>query len=291
MENTFLKRITDIKMTKVQLQIADYILKNQKRVLGMTAKDIGIELDVSDASVIRFARAMGYEGLLEMKESLREELKENSEKIGKHSLHDRFVMQTEKYTKKVNSEDEILRLMEVNLETSIRENDEEDYEEIANHILQSDRKIVIGLRGGKGSALKFSRLLGHLTSRVERIIDEGHDSICKLRELDEKDVVIILNFSRYYRIDEKLAQIIKRQKSKIYLITDSLSSPIAKYADKVLLAETEHCGFFHSMIGVEAILEYLLILMCWKDPSAFRERLKERDSILCEYQLENPERT
>ncbi len=28
------------------------------------------------------------------------------------------------------------------------------------------------------------------------------------------------------------------------LITDSMESPVVKYADEVLLVETEHCGFF-----------------------------------------------
>ena len=51
----------------------------------------------------------------------------------------------------------------------------------------------------------------------------------------------------------------------------------------VLLADTEHCGFFHSMIGVEGILEYLLILMCWAQPESFRAKLQQRDAILAEY--------
>ena len=50
-----------------------------------------------------------------------------------------------------------------------------------------------------------------------------------------------------------------------------------------MLADTEHCGFFHSMIGVEGILEYLLILMCWAQPESFRAKLQQRDAILAEY--------
>lgn len=69
------------------------------------------------------------------------------------------------------------------------------------------------------------------------------------------------------------------------LITDSMESPVVKYADEVLLVETEHCGFFHSMIGVEGVLEYLLILMCWKEPQTFRQKLIERDKVLDEYRL------
>ncbi len=39
------------------------------------------------------------------------------------------------------------------------------------------------------------------------------------------------------------------------------------------------------MIGVEGVLEYLLILMCWKEPQTFRQKLIERDKVLDEYRL------
>ena len=58
MDTTLMNRIMEYSLTKGQGKIADYILKNQKRVLGMTAKEIGKEIGVSDASVIRFARTI-----------------------------------------------------------------------------------------------------------------------------------------------------------------------------------------------------------------------------------------
>ena len=93
----------------------------------------------------------------------------------------------------------------------------------------------------------------------------------------------MLNFSRFYRIDEKMAEMLAAQQVPYFVITDSMASPFVKGAQAVLLADTEHCGFFHSMIGVEGILEYLLILMCWAQPESFRAKLQQRDAILAEY--------
>lgn len=284
-ENSFIKNIAKYDLTRGQVRIADYIAKNQKRILGMTSQEIGREIGVSDASVIRFARAVGYEGFADLKEQIQKELKENNEKIGKHSLFDRFVMQSEKYTPGDETENEVLQLMGINLETSLRQNSKESYEKIAGAILKSNRKIVIGLRGGKGCAMQFSRLLGHITTQVECITDEGHDQICRLTDLSEKDIAVFLNFPRYYKIDEKIGGILAEKKVPCILITDSMASPVAKYASEVLLVETEHCGFFHSMLGVLGVLEYLLILMCQMEPETFRERLKERDTVLDGYLL------
>lgn len=129
------------------------------------------------------------------------------------------------------------------------------------------------------------KIVGNLTDKVSAVTEESHDQLAKLTELDESDAAIFLNFPRYYKIDEKIGEILSERNVYCCLITDSMESPVVKYADEVLLVETEHCGFFHSMIGGEGVLEYLLILMCWKEPQTFRQKLIERDKVLDEYRL------
>ena len=274
-------QIAHAELTKGQVRLAGYILKNQKRVLGMTALEVGREVGMSDASVIRFCRAVGYSGFANLKVQLQKELSLHSEKIGKHSLYDRFVMQEEKYSKDELDLSEMLTLMGGNLENSLRQNPAATFHTVADKLLSARKKIIIGLRGGKGCAVRFARLLQFLSSDVACISDEGQDELCSLAELTGQDVV--LNFSRFYRIDEKMAEMLAAQQVPYFVITDSMASPFVKGAQAVLLADTEHCGFFHSMIGVEGILEYLLILMCWAQPESFRAKLQQRDAILAEY--------
>lgn len=68
------------------------------------------------------ARAVGYSGFANLKVQLQKELSLHSEKIGKHSLYDRFVMQEEKYSKDELDLSEMLTLMGGNLENSLRQN-------------------------------------------------------------------------------------------------------------------------------------------------------------------------
>ena len=261
MEKELAYQIAHAELTKGQVRLAGYILKNQTRVLGMTALEVGREVGMSDASVIRFCRAVGYSGFANLKVQLQKELSLHSEKIGKHSLYDRFVMQEEKYSKDELDLSEMLTLMGGNLENSLRQNPAATFHTVADKLPSARKKIIIGLRGGKGCAVRFARLLQFLSSDVACISDEGQDELCSLAELTGQDVVLVLYF----------------------VITDSMASPFVKGAQAVLLADTEHCGFFHSMIGVEGILEYLLILMCWAQPESFRAKLQQRDAILAEY--------
>lgn len=56
MEKELAYQIAHAELTKGQVRLAGYILKNQKRVLGMTALEVGREVGMSDASVIRFCQ-------------------------------------------------------------------------------------------------------------------------------------------------------------------------------------------------------------------------------------------
>ena len=249
----------------------------------MTAKELGKETGVSDATIIRFARTVGFSGYTDLQEKIKKELRNNSEKIGRHSLHDRYVMQFEKYNEEKDIAEDVVRLMGMNLETSIRQNSEEVYKRVSEKILAAEHKVVIGLRGGKGPAVQFARLLGTITTEAKAVTYDDQDSVSSLADLGQNDIVVYLNFPRYYKMDEKIGGILEERGVPIVLITDSMASPIAKYAKEILLVETEHCGFFHSMIGVEGVLEYLLILMCWQQPEEFRSRLERRDHVLEEY--------
>lgn len=47
-------------------------------------------------------------------------------------------------------------------------------------------------------------------------------------ELTGQDVVLVLNFSRFYRIDEKMAEMLAAQQVPYFVITDSMASPFVK---------------------------------------------------------------
>ncbi len=287
MEKNLANQIAQTELTRGQSRLADYILKNQKRVLQMTADEIGQETGMSDASVIRFCRAIGYKGFADFKSQLRKELSMHSKKIGKHSLYERYVIQEERYQNDERDLSELLNIMGGNLETSLRQNTSSAYQAVANGLLAARKKVVVGMRGGKGCAICFARLLQFLTRDVLCISDESRDAFCSLGELTNKDTVLLLNFSRHHNIDEKIGEILQAQGVPYFLITDNPGSPLAAEAQQVLMVETEQCGFFHSMIGTQSVLEYLLLLMSWAQPEMLRVKLQQRDAILAEYGIES----
>lgn len=287
MEKGLAYRISHAELTKGQSKLAGYLLNNQKRVLELTSAEVGKEVGMSDASVIRFCRAIGYDGFADLKVQLKKELSVHSRKIGKHSLYEHYVIQEEKYQNEKRDFPEVLRIMGEDLETSLRQNSLEKYQKVADGLLAARRKVVVGLRGGAGFAVSFARLMQFMCYEVRCISDEGRDTFCTLGELTDKDAVLILNFSRHHNMDHKIVEVLRAQGVPYYLITDYNSSPLAADAEEVLVAETEQCGFFHSMVGVQAMLEYILLLMSWSQPEMLCAKLQQRDALLEEYGNEN----
>ena len=93
------KRIQQAQLTKCQHRIADYFLKNRNRICRMTSLAIAQEVGVSDASVIRFSRAVGYTGFADLRESLYDAFRQEltSMDIGRYAPAQRLDLQINEF--------------------------------------------------------------------------------------------------------------------------------------------------------------------------------------------------
>ena len=63
--------IRNANLTKTQKMIAKFILDNSADACFMTSTEIALKLGVSESSVIRFSRSLGYNGFMDFQKSLR----------------------------------------------------------------------------------------------------------------------------------------------------------------------------------------------------------------------------
>ena len=68
--------IHNAELTKTQQTIADFVLDHSSDACFMTSTEIADRLDVSESSVIRFARSLGYTGFMDFQKNLRKEYQE-----------------------------------------------------------------------------------------------------------------------------------------------------------------------------------------------------------------------
>ena len=130
MGNIIAERVKNAKLTKAQRKIADYFIQNQERIGTMSSLDVAQEIGVSDASIIRFSRAIGYKGYADLKANIYNMLVESAG--GGLSLTERLSQNAEKYFE-AHDAAQFQRLMQQNMEAVFRNNRLEDFERVGRN--------------------------------------------------------------------------------------------------------------------------------------------------------------
>ena len=144
-------------------------------------------------------------------------------------------------------------------------------------MIQGKKRYVIGLRGCKGTAIGFGRLLSFMMPNVTSIVDSECTSISLIQDLEPGDVVLMFVFSRFYKIDLEYLKMAKKSGARILLVINDVASILSSYADYILMVPTDSMNFCHSTIALNVITEYLLTLISRK--CEFKDRIDARDQI------------
>ena len=215
------QRIQSAHLTRTEKVIADYFLEHSGSLYFLTAKDIALALGVSDTSVIRLCRTLGYRGFRELQESLRSELSQVIERekyvIPQHQVPDKL----QKYQDL--SSFQCLQFAVDCLQETYRKNDPEKYGQIVRILLESEHIFVSGFRGLAGPARHLGVLLSQYTRHVEYFCDADTRCVEKLLDYGPHDCVILLGAERYSRMTCVLAEMAHNAGCRLIVITDKLT--------------------------------------------------------------------
>ena len=263
--------------TRGQAQIARYMLEHEYDLCRMSLMDVSEAVGVSDASVLRFVRCLGFSGFNDFKAQLFEKMTADAEQsvLGESPL----------LRDRVNGADRGEELFQVqtaaaeaaqSVERSLLQNTPAAYEELAGLIRSARLVYVCGVRGTKAVAEQFTRCLRFLKGNVI-CLDSSHDIQAALSGASEEDVLLFFCASRFYEADVHICQAAKDAGVPCCLITNRVPSPLTEYARLVLLAQTVKGTYFNSMTGMLSIAEYLLTLLSREQGETLGERLDRFD--------------
>lgn len=192
----------------------------------MTSLAIAQEVGVSDASVIRFSRAVGYTASPTCARACTMPSGRSSPAWTSAATRPRsgWISRSTEFGG-LNLSTDFLRLMAHNIEQSVRQNDPRLLERVVDLLVESRRKLIIGVQGSKSCAMQFSRLLGFLLERVELLSTGESDEIAMLSGLGPEDTIVAVSYARYYKTDAYLAQLVHRTGANIVVLADTPSRP------------------------------------------------------------------
>ncbi len=269
-------------LTKTQRLIAGFILDNSADACFMTSTDIASRLGVSESSVIRFSRSLGFQGFMDFQKALRKDYQNRvlsissaitvpSQRIAKRATLDSTAEYMNRHFKNAVK----------NLEHVFSENIMDSFEKAADMIIESKRKYILATRGNSCLGNYFLLYLKHMVPNVETANSSSISPFDHICNIGKEDCLIIFSFPRYSSIDRLSAQMAHEANAKIIVITDKPSSLLAEYASVLLTVPVDTNTFFNSMIGPQFIAESLLDIISHK-VRGIEKRLKKIDRYLDE---------
>ncbi|MCC8042056.1 MAG: MurR/RpiR family transcriptional regulator [Oscillospiraceae bacterium] len=281
MQNTLLTTINEKlpKLSKGHRKIAEYILAHYDKAAFMTASRLGNVVGVSESTVVRFAIELGFEGYPEMQKSLKEF---TSNKLT-------TVQRMEVMNDQLAGEDVLSKILNFDIEQirrTMEEIDKDEFYTTVDTISRADRIYVIGARSASVLA-RFIVFYFNIMFENVKIIHTTSTSEMfeQILGIGEKDIMIGISFPRYSKHTIKAFKYAKDNGAKVIAITDTKASPLAQYADHLLLAHSDMASFADSLVAPMSLINALITAVGLQRKEYVSDSFQRLETIWDKYEV------
>lgn len=255
--------------SKGQRLIANYILSHYEKAAYLTAYKLGMLVGVSESTVVRFAIELGYEGYPAFQHSLQEIIRNRLTSFQRIEVTNSLIGEGNVLDKVLLSDAEKIR-------HTMEEIDHASFETAIDRIISAKNIYIIGVRSS-------SALAGFLHYNFRMIFDNvrfvqttsGSEMFEEIMRIGEGDVMIAISFPRYSKRIINAVEYARAKKADVVALTDSKASPIAEFADQLLIAQSDMASFVDSLVAPLSIINAMIVAVSRK-----KEDLTERLRVL-----------
>jgi DNA-binding MurR/RpiR family transcriptional regulator len=259
----FKQRLEDYlpSLTKSQQRIASYLLSSFDEAAFLPAGDLARQVNVSEATLVRFARAIGYKGFRDLRRCLQGLFRAEATPASRlqHTLGDLASSQGHVLTK--------VLAMEVQYLTEASQSvDPVDFDCAVDILLNGRRVFVLG-SGPSGILADLAELrlrrLGILTIAMT---ESGRHLLEKLQLLQPGDAVLATGF---HHVRPELVAVLDHARAtdcRSILLTDTLGPALRSKPDVILAARRGPVSTFHSLTVPMSILNALILAVAMARP-------------------------
>lgn len=260
------------KLTPAQKKVLRYIFNNLEDSIFYTASALGRKTGVSEATIIRLAQSLGYNGFPDFQKSLREHLQERLTTVSR----------LEKALEHPESSESLIGILRMdikNISLMAESVSEKTFQEIVTQLWKAKRIFVVGLRSAYSLAVYLKFGLRFLGKDVTILEPAQWDPWDQLIPLGNDNLVIGISFPRYARMTIDAVAFARERKCRILAITDSLVSPLTTYSDWILTAPCQSYSYMDSFTAPMALIHTLLTAMSLKKPDKALQAFKNLEEI------------
>jgi len=251
-----------------QRRIADCLQANINEAALWGVEDLAKESNTCVATVVRFAKKLGYTGYLEMRKALVSSAKKQYQR-GDQLL--------EAPAQAAATLVEVARRDIRNIELLVQAVNEELLQSAAKLLKASRLRLVIG----DGVSALMSRQLAYLLINTGVPTMEGSpaDFATQVGNLDSRDLLIAISITPYTRETLDAAAYARKRGIPVLAFTDGVHSPLAKIANATLPIPGKNLLFSHSLAAFGVLVHALATSIAREDPQSSLKKLHEVERV------------
>lgn len=255
-----------------QRRVVDFFVGHCDRAVFLTSQRVAAEVGVSEATVVRTARALGFSGYPELLTAFRTYF------VERMSTVTRLRLTAAPRRDAADIVEEVLASESRNLEATRQRLDVKALARAADLIGGARQVWIIGMRSAHALAwlLHFSLtlILGN-----SRLVTLGPADVSEqLEPLRRGDVVVAVTFERYTRATVELFRACIARGARGIALTDKPTSPLADGAEVVLEAQTRLSSFIDSYVAPTAVIDALVTLVAATRRGRVLRALRRREA-------------
>ncbi|MCB8563930.1 MULTISPECIES: MurR/RpiR family transcriptional regulator [Fusobacterium] len=259
-------------LTKGEKKIAEFLVKNPKKVMVLSALELGKEIGVSDASVLRFSKIMGFNKFNDFKNYIALELSETSP-------DDRIVKNWDNFNSKNDIANKIVNADLENIKDFLLNVDFNEVNEAVDAIAEAKKIYFLGIGSSRAISQFMFWHIKRLGFNAECVNEGGLGLYESFSHIKKGDVVIIFAFPRFLNDEIKAVKLAKEKKAKIITITSNVFSEISFLSNIVFKISVENNGFFNSYIVPMELCNIILTALFEKNKTSIYAELKENSLV------------
>ena len=233
---------------------ARYVMENTADIGINSMRQLASDAEVHPNTLVRLARAVGFDGYDSMRTPFRESLREGGDSFPDRARWLQSIAQGQSHGSLLA---EMASSMLENVETLFADLDTQALKQVADLIVDSRATYILGVGSVHSMAHNFWYVTRMALDNLYQIPRIGSQPSDDLIHADASDVLLTMTFSPYRSDVVEATRLASRLGVKVVAITDRLSSPIVQDADHVFCTSNTTPQFFPSHLAVLALLETL----------------------------------
>ncbi len=262
------------KISPAEKRVARFIQDNRKEVLIASASRLAEQVGTSDATVVRTAKALGFEGLEDLRRTLAREMRDRTSPASR----------MERTIKAAG--DDLSSALQITLDinqTSLKNLRKdilpEVFERTVSSILAARRTFIFGIGPSSAMADYFSIELGRLGLDTLSLTQTGLLLADDIQKFKQGDLLIIFAYDRVYQELQVLLNQADLHKMPKILVSDTLGTKLHHRVDLVLPVARGQINMLSMHTATLALIEAFLVGIAMKQPKESLANLESLNQI------------